>query len=191
MKLLKLIPLSLFGLFSLSHATLVNEKITLKPSMEVKYNKLPSSVDSLSEVFSEGMFYGRLRSNLFFWDYKDKSKFDHKALGIGGSFIYKTAPLSGMSATLGLYTSQNPSWARENVSELESVKAGKDTFSRYNTSTSDNFGMSVLGQGYIQYDVRKTKIKAGRQMFESVFTRSNDTKMVPNAFDGVTVTILV
>ena len=189
MNLLKLIPLSLFGLVSLSQATLVSEKITLKPSMEVEYNLLPSSVDSLSEIFTEGMFYGRLRSNMFLWDYKDTSKFDNKALGVGGSFIYKTAPFSGLSTTLGLYTTQNPAWFREDVSDVGSIKAGKDTLSRYNTATSGDFGMSVLGQAYLQYDISKTSIKVGRQMFESVYTRSNDTKMIPNAFDGITATI--
>ncbi|MCW9026294.1 MAG: OprD family outer membrane porin, partial [Thiovulaceae bacterium] len=48
---------------------------------------------------------------------------------------------------------------------------------------------SVLGQAYLQYDISKTSIKIGRQLFESVFTKSNDTKMIPNTFDGVSATI--
>ncbi|MFT5659962.1 MAG: hypothetical protein ACI9TV_000595 [Sulfurimonas sp.] len=189
MNLLKLISLSLFGLVSVSHAVLVNEKITLKPSMEVKYNTLPSSVDSIGEVFSEGIIYGRLRTNAFLWNWKNEAGFDNKALGLGGSLFYKTAPLSGISATLGIYTTQNPSWMREDASNVSRVKAGKDTFSRYRVTTSGQFGMSVLGQAYLQYDVSKTSIFFGRQMFESVFTRSNDTKMIPNTFDGLSATI--
>lgn len=189
MSLLKLFPLSLVGFVSISQATLINEKVTLKPNMVLEYQKLPSSVDSIGSAFKEGMFYGRLRTNMFMWDWNDKSKADNKAMGVGGSFIYKTAPLSGLSTTLGLYTTQNPAWFRESVADVGNVKAGKDTFSRYDTKTSGNFGMTVLAQAYLQYDVSKTKILAGRQLFESVFTKSNDTKMIPNTFDGITATI--
>jgi len=41
----------------------------------------------------------------------------------------------------------------------------------------------------LQYDISKISLVAGRQLFESVFTKSNDTKMIPNSFDGVTATI--
>jgi len=34
----------------------------------------------------------------------------------------------------------------------------------------------------------KTDIKLGRQIFESFLTKSNDTKMIPNTFQGVTIT---
>jgi len=167
----------------------VKEKVTLKGNMVVKFNILPSSVDNISDIFSEGMIYGRLRSNNFMWDWNDDSKFDNKAMGIGGSFVYKTAPYSGLSATAGIYTSQNPSFFREDISDLGSVKAGKDTFSRYDTTDTGNFGMIVLGQAYLQYDTDKASFKIGRQMFESVFTKSNDTKMIPNTFDGGIATI--
>ena len=189
MKRLTLMLSSMVAAVISGEAALTNEKITLKPNMVLKHNKLPSSVNSIHDAFAEGMFYGRLRTNMFMWNWDSKSKSDNKAMGVGGSFVYKTAPLSGISTTLGLYTSQNPSWFRENVGDISNVKSGKDTFSRYDTGTSGNFGMTVLAQAYIQYDVSKTKFKLGRQMFESVFTKSNDTKMIPNTFDGITATI--
>lgn len=165
--------------------------------MVVSYNKLPKGVDTFTEAFSEGMFYGRLRTNVFIWDWKNDTYphdpngklMDHSAMGIGGSFVYKTAPLHGLSATLGLYTSQNPAWSRESSTRVGYVKSGKDTFSRYDTTNSGSFGMSVVGQSYLQYDVSNSSIKLGRQMYESVFTKSNDTKMIPNTFDGVSATI--
>ncbi len=181
------------GLFTSANATLKNDKVTLKNNMIVKYNKLPSSVDNISDAFLEGVFYGRLRLNTFYWDWQNEKKNttakDNKAMGLGGSFIYKTASFHGVSATAGLYTSQNPTFFREDTDDIKYLKAGKDTFSRYDTSNTKNFGMSVLAQGYLQYDVSKTSIVGGRQLFESVFTKSNDTKMVPNSFDGITATI--
>jgi len=172
-----------------ANATLKNDKITLKPNMVVKYNKLPSSASNITEAFSEGVFYGRIRLNMFNWDWKDTNSKDNEAMGVGGSIIYKSAPLHGISGTVGLYTSQNPSWYRMDVSDVGKVKAGKDTFSRYDTDKTGNYGMTVVAQAYLQYDIAKSSIFAGRQMFESVFTKSNDTKMVPNTFDGVTATI--
>ncbi|MEA2098518.1 MAG: OprD family outer membrane porin [Campylobacterota bacterium] len=177
------------SLVSSAQATLKSDKVTLKGNMVVKYTKLPSSVTNINNIFSDGVFYGRLRTNSFMWDWNDDSKFDNKALGVGGSFIYKTAPFAGFSATAGLYTSQNPSFFREDVVDVGLVKAGKDTFSRNDTANTNNFGMSVLGQAYLQYDVRNTSLVVGRQLFESVFTKSNDTKMIPNTFDGVSATI--
>ena len=188
---LSIAAFTVIALASSAQATLKSDKVTLKGNMQVKFNKLPESVSTIKEAFTEGMFYGRLRTNMFMYDWKEESssKVDHKAMGVGGSFIYKTAPLSGFSATLGLYTSQNPQWFNENETDVSIAKAGKGVFSRRETTVNGDYGMTVLGQAYIQYDYSKTSIVAGRQIFESVFTKSNDTKMIPNTFDGVSVTI--
>jgi hypothetical protein len=174
-------------------ATLKTDKITLKSNMVIKYNKLPSSADNISEVFSKGLFYGRLRLNTFYFDWQNEDKAgkvkDNRAMGVGGSIIYKSAPLKGISGTLGVYTSQNPSFYRMDVSDISYLKAGKDTFSRYDTDKTGNFGMTVVGQAYLQYNIAKTSFYGGRQMFGSIFTKSNDTKMIPNTFDGVSATI--
>ncbi len=178
-----------------AQATLKTDKVTLKGNMQVKYNKLPKAVDTFKEALSEGMFYGRFRTNFFYWDwakenYKSGGKLkDNKNNGVGGSLIYKSAPFKGVSATVGMYTSQNLEFFRMDKADVKYAKAGKDTFSRYNVATGGHYGMTVLGQAYLQYDAtKKTSIVAGRQMFETVFTKSNDTKMVPNTFDGVSVT---
>ncbi|WP_372999898.1 OprD family outer membrane porin [Sulfurimonas sp.] len=176
-----------------AYATLKTDKVTLKPNMVLQYNKLPSSAENISEAFSEGVFYGRLRLNTFYLDWQNEDKAgavkDNRAMGLGGSIIYKSAPLKGISGTVGLYTSQNPSFYRMQASDISYLKAGKDTFSRYDTDKTGNFGMTVLAQAYLQYDIANTSLYAGRQMFESVFTKSNDTKMIPNTFDGITATI--
>ncbi|MEN4045300.1 OprD family outer membrane porin [Sulfurimonas sp. NWX367] len=177
-----------------AQATLKTDKVTLKGNMQVKYNKLPSPVDSLKEAFTEGMFYGRFRTNFFYWDWDvenyatgGKQK-DNKNNGVGGSLIYKSAPFKGFSGTVGLYTSQNLDFFRMDKQDAKYAKSGKDTFSRYNLSTGGHYGITDLGQAYLQYDAtKKTTVKVGRQMFETVFTKSNDTKMIPNTFDGLTV----
>ncbi len=186
---LSLALISTLALATSAQATLKNDKVTLKGNMVVEYNKLPSSVDTLSDAFLEGMFYGRLRTNMFKWDWTGDKTTDNKAMGVGGSVVYKTAPLYGVSATAGLYTSQNPSFWREDLADIGDAKSGKDTFSRGNTAKTGEFGMTVLGQAYLQYNFSKTTFIGGRQMVETVFTKSNDTKMIPNTFDGVSASI--
>ena len=164
-------------------------KVKLNGNMSLEYKETPKPVNTVREAFTEGMVYGRLRANFFNWNWKDQAAgLDNKANGIGGSLVYKTAPLKGFSSTVGLYTSQNADFYRDDKADVGKTKAGKDTFSRYNVKTSGDYGLTVLGQAYLQYDVAKTSIIGGRQMFETVFTKSNDTKMIPNTFDGFSVT---
>jgi len=166
-------------------------KRKLKGNMVVEYNTLPGSVDNIRDMFGEGIFYGRLRSNTFYWDWDTETakNQDNKAWGLGGSLIYKSAVLNGFSFTMGYYGSLNPEFFREDDADVGFVKAGKDTFSRYKVKNTGAYGMHVLGEGYLEYNNGTVDVKAGRQMFESVFTASNDTKMVPNTFDGVTASV--
>jgi len=164
-------------------------KRQLKNNMMIKDNVLPSNVNNISDVFSKGVVYGRLRTNAFKWDWSDVDK-DNKAFGLGGSIIYKTAPLQGLSATAGLYYANSPfSSLRSDIADIGNVKAGKDTFSRYDVKNNSDWSMTVLAQAYLQYEYSKTTFKAGRQIFESFLTKSNDTKMIPNTFEGYSVEI--
>ena len=169
-------------------------KRELKNNMMVKTNVAPGKVDKLSEMFTEGMFYGRLRTNAFKWDWKNetwnsstkKGNIDNKAFGLGGSLRYKSATFHGVSALAGFYFTSSPfSALRQNESEIGGVKAGKDTFSRYQLSTTGDWEYAVLSEANIQYQYNKTKAIAGRQIFESFLTKSNDTKMIPNTFEGI------
>ena len=184
-----------FALSAIPAQALTTDKVKLNGNMTLEYLKTPGSVDSVEKMFSEGMLYGRLRWNTFYYDFDTEtaSNQDNRAMGVGGSLVYKTASLAGISGTLGLYTSQNPEFFREDKIDVGFVKSGKDTFDRNkikNGGTYDgHFGMTVLAQAYLQYDISKTSVVAGRQMFESVFTASNDTKMIPNTFDGVSATV--
>ena len=174
-----------------AQATLKSDKVTLNSNMTLSYTQAQKSVENIQDIFLEGTFNGRFRTNIFKWDWNEESssRKDNHAIGVGGSILYKSARYKGLSFTSALYTSQNPSFYRMDSDDVGYLKAGKDTLSRYDTSQTDKFGMSVLGQAYLQYDLSESYLKAGRQIFESVFTKSNDTKMIPNTFDGLTATI--
>jgi len=160
-------------------------KRTLRKNMTEVYNVLPGKAATFSETFTKGMFYGRLRMNYFYWKYEDSDRYDPTGFGVGGSLIYKTAPFYGISATAGFYTSHNLGLL--NKKDALFGRCGKDTFSRYDRLLDGDWGMTVLAQAYLQYHFRKTEIKIGRQIFESFLTKSNDTKMIPNTFEGYSI----
>jgi len=165
-------------------------KMKINGNMTVDYLVLPGSVESVGEMFSEGIFYGRLRSNTFYWDWdveKEGKRKDNRNMGVGGNILFKTGVLNGFSATFGYYGSLNPGFFRMAKDEVQYAKAGKDTFSRYKVKTSGHYGLYSMAQMYMEYHNETVDIRAGRQLFESVFTASNDTKMIPNSFDGVSM----
>lgn len=163
-------------------------KHTLKANYQESYNTKPKSVDNLADMFQEGIFYGRLRSNTFLYDWEKEtaSQNSHIITAIGGSLVYKTATLGGVDFTAGLYYSK--AFFDEDDDPVTSLKPGKDVLSRYDFATGGDKSMAVLGQAYISYKgLPKTEIRLGRQLVETFYTKSNDTKMIPNTFDGALI----
>ena len=191
MQLLKLsaVGVLICALSMVANASENKPKRELKNNMMIKINSTPKSVDTIENAFKKGIFYGRLRANAFSWDWKNettKTK-ETKALGLGGSMIYQTAFYRGLSAKAGLYYTSSPfSGLREDASDVKYLKAGKDTISRYQVANGGAWSYAVLAQANIEYKYSKTQLRAGRQIFESFLTKSNDTKMIPNTFEGYT-----
>ena len=159
---------------------------TMLKNSTVSYLDNPIEVDSFGEIFSEGKFYGRLRSNTFYfwWDKEDKGHDITLISGLGGSVVYQSAIYSGFGFGAGLYYSHG--FFSEKNDDALRFKAGKDAFSRYSFLKTGNKNMAVLGQAYMRYDwLNDTSIIVGRQLVESFYTKSNDTKMIPNTFDGL------
>jgi len=171
-----------------AHA-LKTDKRDMKNNMSIKYKVVPQAVNSFDEMFSEGVLYGRLRSNMFLWDWEAENPGktqDNSAWGVGGSLIYSTGYLNGFGATAGMYTTHtintdntDPAYPGKDFG-----KAGKDT---YNRGAGAGANIDVLALAYAEYKLGKTSFKAGRQIFESTLLRSNDTKMIPNTFEGYSI----
>lgn len=166
-------------------------KRQLKNNMMVVTNTTPGKADSITKAFSDGIFYGRLRINSFNYDWKNDNsdllnkRGDNYAFGLGGNLAYKTASYMGLSAYANFYYTNSPfNSLRIDAADIGSVKAGKDTVSRYNVKNSGDYSMTVLAEANLEYQISKTKLIAGRQIFESFLTKSNDTKMIPNTFEG-------
>ncbi|MBV5320376.1 MAG: OprD family outer membrane porin, partial [Sulfuricurvum sp.] len=169
-----------------------------------------TAADDLASAFKEGKFEGRIRTQYFLtdWDMHDGVNKDNTAtaFAIGGSLLYKTAPLYGISAGTGLYTTQNPGGITD-----ESDGRNMTTPTKFNATTSNDLflregdgatalsgtnpttlvtygtGYAVLAQAYLQYDIAKTKATAGRLLMSNPWITPNDTKMIPIAIEGIQI----
>lgn len=173
-------------LTSFASANDETSKQSLKTNYQLIYNKSPKSVDSFVDMFKGGMFYGRLRSNTFYWNWEKESatQYNHTTSGLGGSLVYKSATYADIDFTAGMYYSRGFFSVKNN--DVARFKAGGDVLSRFDYSNSGSKDMVVLGQAYISYKgIPKTELSVGRQLVETFYTKSNDSKMIPNTFDGV------
>ena len=168
------------------------EKRSILNSMKESYYILPKEVNTINQLFSEGLFYGRLRFNSFGFHWAEELNVgevavrkDHAIAAIGGSLIYKSAYLHGFGFTLAGYTTQSRGTLESDEAYL--YKSGKGLLSRYDYITQGKQDISVFAQAYLEFHKQKSYVKAGRLIFESYLTASNDTKMIPNTFEGVTL----
>ncbi len=168
------------------------EKRKLTSSMKEVYTVLPKDVDSVTDMFKEGVFYGRLRFNSFAFQWNDELEINGKSLrkdhaigAVGGSVIYKSAYLNGFAFTAGLYTTQ--AFGTLDESEAYLYKAGKGLLSRYDLLNEGKQNITSFAQAYLEYRNKNLSLKAGHIIFESFLTASNDTKMIPNTFEGATL----
>jgi hypothetical protein len=172
-----------------AHA-LKSEDRTVKANMQVEYTKGPSEVNSLTEMFTEAEIYGRLRSNMFWWDWENQNNgrtADNNMWGVGGSLVYKTGYYKGLGATIGFYgTIPMHTDNKDGFSATTNYgKAGKDTYHTRADGTEGSMG--VVAEAYGEVKVGKTNLKVGRQGIDSMMLATNDTKMIPNTFEAAVV----
>ncbi len=174
--------------FSTSAYALKSEDRVVKGNYQVEYTKVPGEVNSITEMFTEGEVYGRLRSNMFWWDWDNEnaSVQDNNMWGLGGSLIYKTAYFHGFGATAGFYGTipmHNDNTLGTGTTNYG--KAGKDT---YHTRADGTEGaMGNFAEAYLEYKNGKTNVKVGRQGIDSIMLATNDTKMIPNTFEAAVI----
>lgn len=185
-KLIKLIAIAASAIFSLQLNASEELKSSIKANGLPVYFDKPSSAESFSDMFSEGKVYGRLRNNNFYYRYKseDATHSNHLISGVGASLVYQSAKYSDFDFALGLYVSH--AFFNNSSDPIGHIKSGKDVVSRYDYFSDGDKYMAVLGQANVRYSgIKDTKIILGRQLVESFYVHSNDTKMIPNTFDGV------
>ena len=160
-------------------------KSAVLDSYKVIYNQQPATVASFTDMFKDGNFYGRLRSNTMAYNYSKTTNSDTLASGLGGSLIYQSGIYNDFDFRAGLYYSH--AFVNDaSKTTVDNLKGASDLLDRayYNANGSED--MSVLGQAYLHYTgINKSEVIVGRQIVETFFTSGNDTKMIPETFDGV------
>ena len=96
----------------------------------------------------------------------------HSTLSLGGSLGIKTAPIGGISLATTFFTT-NPLFGKDK----EEMFLG-----------SQNRGYSIAGEAYIEANLGKNQIKAGRQIVDTPYIDSDDIGMIPNSYEGYTIT---
>ena len=161
-------------------------KQALKTNYQLVYNIKPAKADSFTNMFKEGNFFGRLRSNTFMynWEKETATQKNHMTSGLGGSLVFQSAVFNDFDFRTALYYSHG--FTNVSTDNAARMKAGADVLSRFDYTNTGSQDLGVLGQAYIRYSgITKSDIKVGRQLVETFYTKSNDTKMIPNTFDAV------
>ncbi|MCX6062281.1 MAG: OprD family outer membrane porin [Campylobacterales bacterium] len=156
-----------------------------------------TAADDLASAFKEGKLDGRIRMQYFNTDWVDndgwaipnKPNLDSEGMAIGGSLIYKTAPLYGISAGAGFYVTHSTGIATDDTNGITKGYAknttASDLFARGpGAATNFGSGYAILAESYLQYDIENTKIKGGRFLMANPWITPNDTKMIPIAVEG-------
>lgn len=168
-----------------------------------------TAADDLASAFKEGKLDGRIRMQYFNTDWVDndgwnngttpnstnsntKPDGDSEGMAIGGSLIYKTAPLYGISAGAGFYMTHGTGILTDDDNGVNAGHAknttASDLFARGPGAATDfGKGYSILAQSYLQYDISQSKIKGGRFLMTNPWITPNDTKMIPIAVEGAQI----
>jgi len=128
------------------------------------------SCSSLNEAIEGITHEGELR----FGAIRTKDSEDKKrtTLSFGGRASFSTKPIYGLSATATLFTTN--------------ALFGRDEEAMFLDSDSKSY--SILGESYIKFKSGNTTLKAGRQIVDTPYADSDDIGMVPNSFEGYTLT---
>ncbi|NWF66882.1 MAG: hypothetical protein HXX81_05390, partial [Campylobacterales bacterium] len=102
----------------------------------------------------------------------DNSLDTSNAFAVGGHLKYETGDFNGLKFGTAVYTSQGAGLN------------GKDKNSELFSSKNESF--SLLGEAYLDYTLNAFNIKAGRQVIDTPFANTDDIRMAPNLFEGVT-----
>lgn len=130
---------------------------------------------------SSGRFENALRSGEFSENlklfYMDRA-FDHKkpnarALNLGGILKYESGDFFGLKFGLAYFGSHR-------IGTFYSREEGIDT----NLLQQNGEDIHFIGEAYMQYGIKKTVLKTGRQRLSTPLLEDNDQRVVPTTYDA-------
>ena len=102
---------------------------------------------------------------------EDDTGAKNSTLALGGSLGVETEAIQGVSVGATFYTTN--------------ALFGKDSEAMFLGSTNDSY--SIVGEAFIQAQLGKTTLKAGRLTVDTPYADSDDIGMVPDRFEGYTL----
>jgi len=128
--------------------------------------------DKLAEALTNGKVKGQLKSYYFSKTYDNGTAKDASILVNGALLGYKTGDFEGLS--LGMTT------------QFSSVTSDDDESSKY-AGTMDASG-AVMSEMYLQYDIKNSSMKAGRQFFWTPIVGGSGSRFIRQSFEGYSIT---
>jgi hypothetical protein len=122
-----------------------------------------------ASLFSEVLSEGQVRFGAV--EIEDDRGEKSSTVALGGSLGIKIAPLNGLKVGATFYTTN--------------ALFGKDDEGMF--LDEDKQSYSIVGEAYLEANLGKTSIKAGRQRIETPYADSDDIGMIPNSFEGITL----
>jgi len=130
------------------------------------------TVANLKDFLVKGKFAGEAR--VYYMNRHFDTPKTQESMSAGGSLGYDTASWHGLSTGLTVYTSQGVGFTNSEKDGASLLGPGQE-------------GYTVLGQGYLQFETKKHKVKLFRQMLNTPFLNPHDVKMTPKTFEAYTL----
>ncbi len=131
----------------------------------------------LSKALTEGYLRGRIKTYFFQRDFDVKNTSQDFATGC--LLWYQTAPVNGFSAGLAYYSSFG----------LGLNNSDKNVYGLLERDgNGDHKDMSLLGEGFVQWDGGNTTLTIGRQGINTPWLNTNDIRITPQSFEAATIT---
>ncbi len=129
-----------------------------------------------AQALENGKFSAKLRAFYFDRSFDVTDKDDAQALTAGGIIKYTSANYHGLSFGVAHYSS---------------TRLG-NTFSKEDGSGTSILGRSgedlaFLGEAYLQYDMRNTMFKVGRQQLSTPLMQNHDLRILPSVYEAAIV----
>ena len=130
----------------------------------------------LEDMFSRERITGQLRLGYIHSNPKLGGEPSNYSTALGGQLKYDSARYEGFNVGLALYTSYA-------LSPLSGDK--KDSKFNDELSTVDGH-YDLLAEVYVDYLIDDFQIRIGRQVIDTPYMDSDDIRMTPNTFEGLT-----
>ena len=129
-----------------------------------------------AQALENGKFSAKLRAFYFDRSFDITDKDDAQALTAGGIIKYTSANYHGLSFGVAHYSS---------------TRLG-NTFSKEEGSGTSILGRSgedlaFLGEAYLQYDMKNTMFKVGRQQLSTPLMQNHDLRILPSVYEAAII----